>query len=60
MAVVHLPSPADVIARLDALRRGDWIATDCDGTLWRGDIGDDVVKAAAAEPHAFGLESYDF
>lgn len=60
MTVAHAPAPSEVIARIDALGPGDWIATDCDGTLWRGDIGDDVVRAAAAEPEAFGLESCDF
>lgn len=40
------PPPAQVIAALDACAPGDVIATDADGTLWRGDVGDDVMRWA--------------
>lgn len=54
MAVVHHPAADTVIALIDALPDGGVIATDCDGTVWNGDIGDDVVRAAANDPKHFG------
>ncbi|MCC6644714.1 MAG: haloacid dehalogenase-like hydrolase [Polyangiaceae bacterium] len=38
----------EVVAELDGRDPGEWIlATDADGTLWRGDVGEDVWRDAA-------------
>lgn len=51
-----LPQPpraerAQVIAAIAQLPAGAWIAADADNTLWSGDVGDEVVRAAATAPH---------
>ncbi len=40
-----------VIAAIGQLPSGAWIAADADNTLWAGDVGDEVVRAAATPPH---------
>ena len=40
--------PADVVAAIAAVPPGAWIAADADNTLWAGDVGDEVVRVAAA------------
>ncbi|MSP91019.1 MAG: hypothetical protein EXR79_04320 [Myxococcales bacterium] len=45
------PTPREVIAAIAALQPGATIATDADNTLWAGDVGDEVVRAAATAPH---------
>jgi phosphoserine phosphatase len=48
---VELQSPDDVWARIEALDKGEpagargVIATDADGTLWTGDVGEDLFHA---------------
>jgi phosphoserine phosphatase len=47
-ARVHLQAADDVWARIDALARaepGGVVATDGDGTLWSGDVGEDMFMA---------------
>ena len=51
-----LPQPpraarAQVLAASAKLPAGAWIAADADNTLWAGDVGDEVVHAAAIAPH---------
>jgi phosphoserine phosphatase len=58
---VHLQTPDDVWARIDTLARatpGGVIATDGDGTLWSGDVGEDLFHAFLERGHveAQGLE----
>ncbi len=60
MAIVHHPDPRTIVALIDAVPAGGTIATDCDGTVWTGDIGDDVVLAAAQDPDRFGCGPVDF
>lgn len=50
MPVVHHPSPAELVAFVDALVAGDHVAADADGTLWAADVGDDTVRCAAVRP----------
>lgn len=48
---VHLQAADDVWARIDALAReepGGVVATDGDGTLWSGDVGEDLFMAFLA------------
>lgn len=63
----HLPRPerarpADVLAAIAALPPGAWIAADADNTLWSGDVGDEVVRVAAAgapwTAHSVNLRRY--
>ena len=49
MQIIRDPLPGEVDAALDALRPGDRVATDADGTLWAGDVGDDSVRWVGAE-----------
>jgi phosphoserine phosphatase len=45
---VHLQTADDVWARIEALARaqpGGVVATDGDGTLWKGDVGEDMFHA---------------
>src|SRR5258708_27670489 len=45
---VRLQTPDDVWARIEALARahpGGIVATDGDGTLWSGDVGEDLFHA---------------
>lgn len=45
-------APRDqVLASIAQLPAGAWIASDADNTLWSGDVGDEVVRAAATPPH---------
>ncbi len=62
MPTLHHPGAREVLALLDALPPGARVATDCDGTVWQGDIGDDVVVAAARFPERFASlpEPVDF
>ena len=51
-----LPQPpraerAQVLAAIAQLPPGAWIAADADNTLWAGDVGDEVVRAAATPPY---------
>jgi phosphoserine phosphatase len=49
---VETESAAVVIARLEAKRRSDRggvVAFDADGTLWKGDVGDDFFRRVLAE-----------
>lgn len=45
-----IQSQATVLAAIAALAPGSMLATDADETLWRGDIGDEVVRRAATAP----------
>jgi phosphatidylglycerophosphatase C len=52
---VHLQSADDVWARIEALAReqpGGVVATDGDGTLWSGDVGEDLFHAFLDHGHA--------
>ncbi len=49
MKIIREPEPAVVDAALEALRPGQRVATDADGTLWAGDVGDDSVRWVGAE-----------
>ncbi|MCO4760272.1 MAG: haloacid dehalogenase-like hydrolase [Myxococcales bacterium] len=60
MAVVHHPDPKTVLALIDAVPAGGHIATDCDGTVWSGDVGDDLVIAAERDPARFGGAEISF
>ena len=60
MAIVHHPDPHTIVALIDAVPAGGTIATDCDGTVWAGDIGDDVMLAASQDPDRFGCGPVDF
>jgi phosphoserine phosphatase len=58
-AAVHSESAAAVWARIEALSRtdpGGVVATDGDGTLWQGDVGEDLfhafIEAGRVEPPA--------
>ncbi|MEY3015532.1 MAG: hypothetical protein RIT45_4267 [Pseudomonadota bacterium] len=42
-----------VVAAIDATVAGERIFADCDGTLWYGDVGDDFVRLAGAQPALF-------
>lgn len=51
-----LPQPPraerdQVLEAIAQLPAGAWIAADADNTLWAGDVGDEVVRAAASPPH---------
>ena len=57
---VH-PTPREVMAAIAAVPAGATIATDADNTLWAGDVGDEVVRAAATPPHSpWGPTAADF
>ncbi len=43
----------EVLAAIDAVPAGGCIASDCDGTIWAGDVGDELVRLAEAHPHLF-------
>ncbi len=43
----------DALAAIDAVGAGGCIASDCDGTIWAGDVGDELVRLAEAHPHLF-------
>lgn len=69
LEVPHPPIPLDwradrqeVVAALDATVPGDWVATDCDGTLWAGDVGDELVRVtchdASADVSALTWDDY--
>lgn len=55
-----LANPAEVMAAIDALPAGAWLATDADETLWAADVGDEVVRLAAAGGGPFAAGSADF
>ncbi len=56
-----IASAAQVVQAIDALQAGLWIATDADNTLWAGDVGDEVVRCAAAgTPSPWPAELADF
>jgi phosphoserine phosphatase len=47
---VKIASTGDVIARIERAAReapGGVVATDCDGTVWSGDVGEDLFEAFA-------------
>jgi phosphoserine phosphatase len=51
-----LPQPSrsnrtQVLTAIEQLPAGAWIAADADNTLWAGDVGDEIVRAAATPPH---------
>lgn len=41
----------EVLASIAQLPAGSWIAADADNTLWAGDVGDEVVRAASTPPY---------
>ncbi len=49
MPIIHHPHSSVVDAAIDALPVGACVATDADGTLWAGDVGDDTVRWIGAE-----------
>lgn len=51
---------ADALAAITALPAGAVIATDCDNTVWAGDVGDELVRLAEDQPHLFGERKVDF
>lgn len=51
---------AEAIAAIEAVPTGGAIATDCDNTVWAGDVGDELVRIAEAHPHLFGDRSMTF
>lgn len=53
-------APAEVVAALDALAAGQWVATDADETLWAGDVGDEVVLLASRGVAPWPAGSADF
>lgn len=55
-----LANPAEVLAAIDALPAGAWLATDADETLWAADVGDELVRLAAAGGGPFAAGSADF
>jgi phosphoserine phosphatase len=62
-ALPDLPAPsppAAVLAAIAALPAGAWIATDADETLWAADVGDEVVRLAAAATPPWAAGSADF
>jgi hypothetical protein len=74
LSPVRISSTEDVIARIEEAARakpGGVVATDCDGTVWSGDVGEDLfeafvergrVEAPAADAlaraaHSFGIDA---
>ena len=51
---------AEAIAVIAAVPAGGIIATDCDNTVWAGDVGDEIVRIAEAHPRLFGDRKVDF
>ncbi len=45
--MVEQPEPETVVAAIEAVSAGAYIATDADGTLWAADVGDDLVRCGA-------------
>ncbi len=51
---------AEAIAAIEAVAAGGVIATDCDNTVWAGDVGDELVRLAEGHPHLFDERKVDF
>lgn len=57
--LIENPEPAAVVSAIHGVAPGAWIATDADGTLWDGDVGDDVMRCAAADPTGWAAPDVD-